>query len=396
MECYRIPGKAYTVTAFGLFSLLALFVGAVLFPSVFWDGLIWPYLWGPVVADAYGTSIDGVIEGYNALNTIVYGLVLSLAVYWCYALLRKLHIEADWKFIMALLPYIILGGTMRALEDARLFRPPVSYFFIAPVIYLTLASLVVLGLFFTWLFLKRVPMPMMRWGRGALFLAGDLMAVGILLVIFVGTTATRDSFSIIWIVLSGIAAYGVSRLPILRDPEGGTGYLAVTAANGAFILFISILYIQKWLFRPWEEGFTTYPGELVIIPAIFALASAAVLLALWLGSFKIKKIQMFTTPTSAIIICGHLLDAAATYRGIAKYGYVEKHVVPRFLIEASGTPMVMFVFKLVVALFVLYILEGQLKEEIKDKTLMGLLRLAVLVLGMSPGIRSILRIVMGV
>src|SRR3989304_3072706 len=82
---------------------------------------------------------------YTLPGTITYGLILVIAVYGTYILLRKLNMKIDRKFFLSLLPFIIYGGWTRALRDhllgiyqSKLFCSPPIYFVIFTI---TLGSL---------------------------------------------------------------------------------------------------------------------------------------------------------------------------------------------------------------------------------------------------------------
>jgi len=76
--------------------------------------------------------------GYNPVNTLTWALILVLCLFLTFKLLKKLDIEIDEPFIAALTPYIFVGASLRVMEDARLFSPPVSYMLITPLIYFLL------------------------------------------------------------------------------------------------------------------------------------------------------------------------------------------------------------------------------------------------------------------
>lgn len=78
-------------------------------------------------------------EGYNVVNTIVYGLLLGIGIIFCYRLLEKLRVKIDERLFLALLPFITLGAFLRALEDALLL--PKSALFITPGIFFTIFAL---------------------------------------------------------------------------------------------------------------------------------------------------------------------------------------------------------------------------------------------------------------
>jgi len=78
---------------------------------------------------------------YNVVNTVVYGLILVAAVFGTYRLLEKLKIKIDRKLFYAIIPFILFGGSARALRDhteistvfqnvPQLFCSPIIYFVI--------------------------------------------------------------------------------------------------------------------------------------------------------------------------------------------------------------------------------------------------------------------------
>jgi len=95
-----------------LISIIVVIVGVVMFPHLFYDQWIWKYYWGPVVADSMGgvASHNGVLaqEGYTIVSEITYGILVILALYGIYRLLKRLKIQVNWRFAIALMPYILL------------------------------------------------------------------------------------------------------------------------------------------------------------------------------------------------------------------------------------------------------------------------------------------------
>jgi len=73
--------------------------------------------------------------GYNWVNTISWALLFALVLLALLKILKKLEIEIDKKFIAAVVPYILVGATMRVIEDAELILAPLSYLLITPLIY---------------------------------------------------------------------------------------------------------------------------------------------------------------------------------------------------------------------------------------------------------------------
>lgn len=100
------------------------------------------------------------------------------------------------------------------------------------------------------------------------------------------------------------------------------------------------------------------------------------------------------------ILFAHLLDASSTFIGMDWLNYYEKHVAPTFFIGLAGKftehpALVMFPLKLLVFIPVIYILDNKIEDE-KEKKFIGIMKLSILVLGLSPAVRNTLRILMGV
>ncbi|MFZ2071046.1 MAG: DUF63 family protein [Halobacteriota archaeon] len=75
-------------------------------------------------------------SGYNPVNTISWALLFALVLLLVLKLLNKLRVEIDRHFIAAVVPYILVGSSLRVMEDAGLFQPPLRYLMITPLIYL--------------------------------------------------------------------------------------------------------------------------------------------------------------------------------------------------------------------------------------------------------------------
>ena len=81
--------------------------------------------------------IDSIVykEGYNPVNTATFALILLVAVYLIYRFLRN-KVKFDLQFAIYTLPYIILGSSVRIIEDAGFVNPPLSYLLMTPFIYI--------------------------------------------------------------------------------------------------------------------------------------------------------------------------------------------------------------------------------------------------------------------
>lgn len=98
----------------------------------------------PVSDFIYEYFLKTMCYQYNVVNTIVYGLILIAAVFGTYTLLERLKIKIDKKLFYAVIPFILFGGSARALRDhteistifqnaPQLFCSPIIYFIVFAV-----------------------------------------------------------------------------------------------------------------------------------------------------------------------------------------------------------------------------------------------------------------------
>ena len=393
----EVPGKPRLspsrTLALGLAVLgLVLLVGCLLFPSVFWDQFVYRYFWGSTEADALGHPVNGVTEDYNIVSTVVYGILLAAAVYLIYTAFKRRGISIDLNYIVALVPFVLFGTLTRAMEDSFYFSLPAAYFFISPQIYLLVGALVV-GLT---LLARRLEN---RWTVALLWAMVPLYC----LLLVAGYRGDPVSEPPLLSTATLVALTVVLSIVILRRKDVRADTPAFLAWFGLQSAAAPMFIIAYWCARPgaWgpasEVGWSLHPAELAIIPLLAAGATVLVWLLFWLLARRRRSLAPLAAGTSALILYGHFLDAAATYRALDFHGYGEKHVLSNFLIESSGTALVMFPMKAVAIGSILYVLEIELRDDLKkDALLQGLLRAALLILGLSPGLRDLFRLVMGV
>ncbi|KCZ72409.1 putative membrane protein [Candidatus Methanoperedens nitroreducens] len=87
--------------------------------------------------------IEGIINdtSYNHFDMLTYFIILFAGVYAVLKLLNRLKIEINETFVIATIPYIIMGSVFRVIEDADILNPPVKYFFITPLIYFVIFAI---------------------------------------------------------------------------------------------------------------------------------------------------------------------------------------------------------------------------------------------------------------
>ena len=142
-------------------------------------------------------------------------------------------------------------------------------------------------------------------------------------------------------------------------------------------------------------------GVVICIPNILNISHINfVALAQVLGSWLLvssvfvifrNKWSLIKDKFNLSVLLAHIFDASATFVAIDFYPYGEQHVLPNALIGLTGTALVMFPLKIIVILFALYVIDSC----IEDKTIKNMLKLAILILGISTGLRDLLSLVMG-
>lgn len=152
---------------------------------------------------------------YTTVGTITYGILLIIAVLGTYKLLKYLKIKIDRRFFLGLIPFIIYGGSTRALRDhglgiyqSNLFCSPPIYFLIYVI---TLATLLI-GLFIERKWKKY------RYDR-------IMIVVGLLLLIYNASLTSINNFFAFSIILILVAFwflifFGINRFkPKLLSKE---------------------------------------------------------------------------------------------------------------------------------------------------------------------------------
>jgi uncharacterized membrane protein len=142
-------------------------------------------------------------------------------------------------------------------------------------------------------------------------------------------------------------------------------------------------------------GFTQATDVDVGAGILVLLIGAAAAAALWAVLRYMFRWEYVNQPLYLVLIAGHMLDASATSYALAFKGYIEQHVLGSTLIELTGTPYVMFALKIVVLIPAIWVLEKFRKEEGME-SIWHLVLLAMIVVGLAPGLRDVLRMVLGI
>ncbi|NLB00791.1 MAG: DUF63 family protein [Methanomicrobiales archaeon] len=262
-------------------------------------------------------------EAYTLVDTLTYALILIVAVYVVYLGLRRYKIAVDSELVLATLPFVVLGGLLRVVEDTGMITSDLRYLLITPLIFFTIFAVAAIAL-------------------------------------FVGKLAENTGL-----------------IPRYSRFYAGAGIVACLVATGALVWF----------------GLTETTIALDVLATILALALITSL-GLWAFLVYVLKWDYASNILYKLLIFGHMLDASATSYGIEIHPihYVEQHVVGSTLIDATGTAFSMFFLKLAVIIPAIYVLEMYRREG--NLALWHLILLAMIVVGMAPGIRDLVRMVL--
>lgn len=391
--------KKYAVPAALLVTLVIIILGCIFARDIFWDGFVWKYYWGPIVADAGGDA-KGLTSSYNWVDTLSYGLILAISAYYIHKLFIKLELRVGFNFFLALSPILLIGPSARVLEDMELFNEPLQYVFISPLIYIFLG----LATLLTILLFHRLEVKFRKGGKW--FDRGTFI---LLLIPGLSTLLITEGFP-------GQLNLDVPLLPILIGTplisflytryrrstkwEGGVGSFWFQVLLIVFYMYMMWFIDDGWVSHYRELGNprpeTEFMGGLLII-FLLLFSTVLVFAALYMLAKKYEKWKKVVKGVNIMIIGGHMLDASATFIGIDRYGYVEKHILPSTLMDLTGTAAIMYPLKLIFLIPALYIMDVGMEEDAKESPhLMALVKLTILVLGFAPGTRDIIRLMIGV
>ncbi|MES2155027.1 MAG: DUF63 family protein [bacterium] len=421
-------------------------------PEAFGRQVIWQYYWGPIHADAAGHSAeclmpDGSIvaaacsgqgvtthSGYTIVNTLTWAALLGLCILGTAQMLARKKTVMGPKLIMGAVGWVVAGSVFHVLEDVNLFGQPTQYFFITPPIYLLFAAMGV-ATFVIGHYLKGIAEKAgLERALAKLWFVVALPVVCYLLLYLPPTWNQVHSYvNPIWVALFGLIAYAIAAWRFRRigriDPSELVGFMSI-----GWIL-LSVAYIAQFMRAPWLPYLATGQSCPLIFPdrclsthpvilalwAPFAAAAVAIVIAwaarAWSARDKAAgrdpKWAAFASPINMLLVFSQMLDGFATSIGIdIGRVYDEKHVLSGKIIEwtrDAGTqtgfaPMhdypTFFGFlpvKLVVSLLVVYAIDvSNPKDAQRYPTMIGLVKFAIIMVGLGPGIRDFVRMSLGV
>lgn len=441
---YTVPAILLGVPALaGLLSLAS---------RAFYDHVVWKYYWGPIVADGserhvmctqgspvqlpegqflfwdyarWGcTDAAGVAAaaGYNAVNTISWAILLFVCVLGAAQLLLHFRVTMGEKMILAATAWVVTGSVFHVLQDAQLFEQPLEFLFITPPIWLIYAAFgvgsMVLGVYFQYVHRQTGSL------ERALQKVWFLFAIFVLIYTFLWLDHVLDptgsqfhaEAQLVNPVLAAVfamVAFVAVRALAQRRGTIEPWHCVATFSIGWFLL--STTQYVRYTRDPWPPKAPTYELDFAIwlVPLLAsAVAGAVYLVARWLHQRGNEAAAAFMRPINLVIVVSQMWDAFSTAVGVDLSGYEEKHVLSEGVrrgfeglaqnigwdFGAAHPTFIGFAsVKLLVSLLVVYAIDVSSQEDAqRHPTMMNLIKLAVIMVGIGPGMRNTLRMTIGI
>jgi uncharacterized membrane protein len=226
-------------------------------------------------------------QPYNIVDTRTYAIILIIAVYLIYRWLNISGIPVDGKFVLATVPFIVLGGLMRVVEDTGFITSELHFLLVTPLIFFTLFFFTVAALLLSRTFERAGIIASYHTGYAGI---GALAcAISAAFLVWWGLTYSQVAISVLLIILSlaivtSAAVWGFMRYVLkwgyVSDPLYCVlifGQLLDASATSYGIDLHSIAYTEVHVVGgaliAWTgTAFSMFPLKLVILfPAIYVL-----------------------------------------------------------------------------------------------------------------------------
>jgi uncharacterized membrane protein len=108
-------------------------------------------------------------SGYNIVNTVAYAVVFLIFVLFTGHLLKRAKIKINREFVLASMPFVILGSLVRVMEDSGVLR---TYLLVTPIIWVIFFCFFMLMLAGSYYLQKRRGIPYYK----TMFVLGVILA----------------------------------------------------------------------------------------------------------------------------------------------------------------------------------------------------------------------------
>ena len=439
----RLSMVEQTLTRLLLFLVIGVTLGLVLMPEIVWDDGLRPIIWEPIQKDA-GAQGDA---GYSYQNTAIYTFSLLASVVVFQALFRTLQLPADDKMMIALIAWVCLAPIFRVLEDGDFFPSSIDWLLISPIIHLHLAAWLIGIGFISHLIGKE--WDSVEGDVGELNIRIRLVPLLCLALLFMWALLFRPGYSehdmgLLWVFIG----LGIGFASLIFTVHATRDWPTITRGLLAFAVgacFVGLGHWAQLAATPWVQESGRLPNEVVLWPALVVLGIPGIVCAVlyqigkddarqlkltgfeagvlpegisiksWeteektVANHPIEQLSnkaLLASPLVLAMVFGQLCDGFATMVGIDYFNYSEKHPLSDAVIQYGGGisdslgwdvegAWLFAIVKAILVGTITYIFV-EMRVENRQKHLRLLIVLAVLIVGLAPGIRDIGRLMLGV
>jgi len=414
---------AATLILTSIILLLGAIAGQDIAPGNFLSEVYESYFLEPHSVDS--TTGDA---GYNPVDTVAYSLLLVSFVVVISGWLRKIGVPARDSSILALLPWVIWAALGEVNEDGRLFDTEgLGGLFVSPLVHFHVAAWVILTgwmshsvykkagsdnrtvvtqLAVILVFLQIVlfmPQFTRHWEQDILsFLVSPLFLApfaGVLIVILLHPfleCCTAIEQGLLQVGLGGCFVHLSAWLMLYIEPLNDHTPISLIPL-ALIIIGPLILCTLLWFTGQQARSELHHMGlEPGILPEGISLED-------WdrQHSSTWERVEALTPravlglPIVLLGMYGQMVDGLATSVGLENYGYGEKHVLSQKVIDIAGTAWGFGILKFVLAGLIAWLF-ATARFEYRHRHLRLLVILCLLVVGLAPGLRDVLRMTLDV
>ena len=404
------------------------FVGTLLFAGLTLDQMdidnpltrsIYEYYLDPISGEATGDS------GYNSVNTATYAIVLGAFVLSLSAWLRRLGIDGSDNTIIALFPFVLWAATGEVVEDAEMFDSRLSSLFVSPGVHFQTAAWVVISGAIGYSITNNSKISKEDESEKINSIASILIFCQFVLYAHSNSNGPQSSIGLEMLFIFGLVAilspqfFGesldnfstIQRSVYLTGFGGSMIFLgaifsySLSIDSSDIVLWPLIFVIGLPIIICWQMY--NYGKESAEILGSYGMISGVLPIGVtedeYLASTSPEKdlmekhrtVAIFASPVVFLAVAGQILDGIATAIGLEYLGYSEKHVLSDKVIQIFGNAFGFTFVKIALAGLILYFFTIANFEH-RQRHLRLLVGLAMMVVGMAPGLRDVGRAVIGV
>ena len=382
---------------------------------------VYTYYLDPIIGESTGDS------GYNMVNTMTYGIVLAMFAVAMSGWLRHLGVDGSDKTLLALLPFVLWAALGEVVEDAEMFGEFFSAWLVSPGVHFQTAAWVVLA---GWFGYSIHNSDSSDEEKAEKVKSASMIIIFSQFVIYANSIDGKVDIDISLMLLFSLLAFASPHIlessadafdNIQRTVyfSGVGGCLVLFGAIASYLSSIDITQIDRYPLNFLAVvAVIGFPVALCLFmlnqgrEAASELASHGIVAGVLPPGMKedeylelesdqknlIESLRLKATmayPVAFLPVAGQLMDGVATYIGIDFFGYTEKHIVSEAAVNLFDTALTFAVLKFGIG-GVVFWFYTMANFEYRQQHLRLLIGLALMVVGMAPGLRNVGRLMLGV